>query len=274
MTRDTARNIIVSITSHPGRMRSLGQMLYMFFRMQTVLPEKVILSLSEDEYPSGLASLPNDIRLIVSSFPVELKLIPGNIMVHKRHVLIEECPERDYLILDDDFVYPADVIANCVKWKAEHPDAIATVDSGWAYTYDFHGSGYELKWLHTPDISTHHALFGQSFFPSGTFPLETIDYRSVRDAVSPHCDECWLNPFVVHRGTPIGALKSIGVPLAIEGSQSVSLCGVMFTRDANGLYRKSNILNDVLLSLPGDYMDAWVNAYPAYVKPMSLWNMR
>lgn len=116
-------DLIVSLTSFPPRIGGVHLVLRSILR-QTVLPGKIILWLSEDEFPQGLTELPGELRQLVNK-GVEIRFVKGNLRSYKKFFYaFREFPDSRIVTIDDDLIYPVYTLERLVKLSARYPAAV------------------------------------------------------------------------------------------------------------------------------------------------------
>lgn len=257
-------NIILSMTSWKKRIHYLPQMLSYFLVTQNELPNRIIITLSENEFKNKENDLPIDLILLLKYTYIELNWITDNIYCHKRHEIFKSITNEDVLILDDDCYYQQNLIDECIKFKNTYSNSIANICLN--YTSELKYNGKKMTYSSHVDTGIpkiQNAFLGQCFIPYGTFPTESFNYTYIRDTVCKKCDECWLKPFLIKNNIKIGSLP-YSFPPMISGSQSDALVSENFKCEKNGLTLKNNNQNNVLDALPIEYKIAWKHIYSGY----------
>jgi len=109
------KGLIVSFTSFPDRIKNVWQVVECMLR-QTVLPEKIILWLSKEQFPS-MDSLPQSIKGRINDI-FEVRLVDGDIKSHKKYYYVsKEFRNNLVFLIDDDIYYPTDIIDRSLKNK-------------------------------------------------------------------------------------------------------------------------------------------------------------
>lgn len=119
--RDRKENLIVSLTSFPARIESVWKTI-VSLKAQTLLPEKIILWLSKEEFankkvPDSLIRLQDDI--------FEIRMVDGNLKSHKKYFYaFQEFPDYTIITLDDDNYYHKNLLNNLVGTSQKYPQSI------------------------------------------------------------------------------------------------------------------------------------------------------
>ena len=195
--------VVVSVTSWEKRIKILPKCLYYFIKNQTVKPDKIIITLSSDEFPNKEQDLPDDLLLLIDAFNIELSWVKKNIYAHKKYEVFKKYYNDYVIIIDDDIYYPNDYIEKLLEYSNLYPESVICYSSNMV-TYDEikHYDGFVSE----PNIKTQ-LLSGLSCYPPHTFPLESYSFENVRDEISPFCDDSWINAWLIKTNTPICSIK-------------------------------------------------------------------
>ena len=184
--------LIVAMTSYPGRAHKAWIAVETLLR-QTVVPEKLILVLNEEEFPNRVIPrrLSRRLRRGLQIMWVEKngrsfdKLLPVR----------AEFPNRTIVTVDDDKYFPRNLLASLFEASLSHPGAIIGA-RGWKIQMSSPGEiRYGDNWVraHPGDLS--HALLT----PGGNgclyppFSLDdSVDSYSDAQKVCPSADDIWF----------------------------------------------------------------------------------
>ena len=98
------QNLIVSLTSFPARIKYLEYTLFSLIN-QSIIPEKIILWLSEEEFSNKENDLPNNLKYFCY-FNLEIKFIKENYKSYKKLIYsLEKYPNYIIVTVDDDIFY-------------------------------------------------------------------------------------------------------------------------------------------------------------------------
>ena len=123
--------VIVSMTSYPARIRTTWIAVETLIR-QTVRPEKIVLVLNEEEFPSREIpkSLERRRRRGLEVMWIEKNGRSYDKLLPVRHSF----PDKTIVTCDDDKYFPRHLIASLVEASELHPGAIIG-SRGWRMTY-------------------------------------------------------------------------------------------------------------------------------------------
>lgn len=191
--------IIVSVTSFPARIETTGavieQMLY-----QTVKPDEVILWLSKEQFPEREGQLPPKLLELRDKFGVKICWCDGDMKAYKKFLpALKEYPEDFLIIIDDDLLYPIDLIEKLMDAHEKFPNSIIASrvhkigvdENGKLLSYrkwkkQIAEDTFEIKedWFFTGGAGT--------LFPPHIFGEELFDEKVILE-LCPFADDIWLN---------------------------------------------------------------------------------
>lgn len=195
-------DIVVSFTSFPARINDVYLVVNCLLR-QTVLPRKIILWLSSDQFqgqqlPDSLLQLQNGI--------FEIRFVDGDIRSHKKYYyVLNEYPDDRILIVDDDIYYPTDMIERMLEASDNHPQSVIC---RYGSVARFSDTGkilpYRQWWYEVSGISDDQNFFFGS--GGGTLLRRELLHPDVLDLdlamkLTPLADDVWLNAMVNLVGT-------------------------------------------------------------------------
>lgn len=189
--------LVVSFTSFPARINNVWQVVECLSR-QTYLPEKIILWLSSEQFPSE-KEIPESLKCRLND-RFEIRFVEGDIRSHKKyHYISKLFPEKYVFLIDDDIYYPTSLIENTWRAHLANPNAVIC-NYGFHIHYDERG---ELKpynqWKRVYADSCSNAIFFGS--GGGTLIKPALLYSDFEDIdlalqLTPTADDIWLNAMV------------------------------------------------------------------------------
>ena len=119
----TQDEVIVSLTTYPKRMRTLPLVLESIFH-QSVAPTRVILWLADNLY-TDKSRVTNDLKNFINR-GLEIRFCE-DLRAHKKYYYtMKEYPKALVITVDDDILYPEDMIEKLLATYRDHPDCIVT----------------------------------------------------------------------------------------------------------------------------------------------------
>jgi hypothetical protein len=113
--------VIVSVTSYPKRLKALPLCIKSIL-MQTVLPDRIVIYLGSD---TQWKDIPQEL-LDYQKYGVEIYIDDTqNLKPHKKYYYaLQRYPEANVITVDDDLVYPQDMIADLLNANKMYPNAV------------------------------------------------------------------------------------------------------------------------------------------------------
>ena len=248
------KDLIVSFTSFPARIDNVWQVVECMKR-QTLQPDKIILWLSDEQFPNG-EGIPYSLRKEEDSI-FEIRLVKGDIRSHKKYLyVLQEYPEKTFITCDDDVYYEPDMIENLVNTSLRFPNCIIANNANLIYHAADGNLLPYLQWM--PATRKYESkdllqigIGGVLYPPNSLNPLvESVD---IFQKVAPLADDIWLNTMARLKKTPIVKAPGNNLKLPIE-SESPTLSSVN-----NG----SENMNDIQIRQIREYLceNGYIDVY-------------
>lgn len=214
----------VSLTSFPKRIDNLWMVLWSVYN-QTVLPCKVILSLTKEEFPAEIASLPDSIKAFTNK-GLEIVFNDINLRPHnKYYYALSRIKDQPVITIDDDFIYYLDSFERLFRLHKNYPDCICANRVQRIELKDDKYLSYNYwRLVHNMDqgndlVALGYAcvLYPSSFRPDILFDLHNIQKLSLR------ADDLWLKAIEIVEGVKVVKGEYYAYPFQIPKSQIVSL---------------------------------------------------
>lgn len=241
--------IIVSLTSFPERISYVPIVLQRVL-MQTIRPDKVILWLSEEQFPEREGNLPEDV-LQMRKYGVEIRWCKGDAKAYKKVLpALKAFPNDLLIIIDDDLEYRIDFLELLYKAHLKYPEAIIA-SRVHRLVLDENGNlaPYE-KWEKECNYDTNQVKYDW-FFTGGAGTLlpphifgEEIFNEAIIKELCPHADDIWLNVNAAINKVPIVNIainNECRSSLCIDGTQDVKLYDV--NREQNNTQLKNLLMH-------------------------------
>lgn len=91
---------------------------------QSLKPEKIIVYLSMQQFKKGEDDLPQKLRKLQLR-GVEFKFVDGDLRSHKKYYYVmQEFPDKTIITVDDDCLYPEDLVHVLWETHLEYPEAV------------------------------------------------------------------------------------------------------------------------------------------------------
>lgn len=204
--------LIVSLTSYPKRMHIIHHVLYSLFN-QTLLPDKIILYLSVQEFPERNSSLPKTL-LCFLKLGLEIKWVEENLRSYKKLIYaLREFPNEILITADDDTLYPNTWLEKLYYAYKQQPSYI---HAHRAHRIRFDELTHLLPYKQwTPCISYTQTTPSFLNFPTTgggvLYPPKSL-HGKVQDVATfmelcPHADDIWFWAMAVLYGSKINVVQ-------------------------------------------------------------------
>lgn len=231
-------HIIVSLTSYPGRFAHIHTALKSMM-LQTVKPDRIIVWLDENV---GRDMLTPRMRTL-EQYGIEYRAMTGDLKPHKKYIhAMREFPEDLIITVDDDLIYPKDVIETLLKTHKRYPKAVCArrvhkitkrPDGGIAPYHNWIG---EYTKCGTPSHMLVATGVGGVLYPPHCLYEKALDEKLITE-LSLKADDIWLKFMELLNGTyVVWAPCKIPMPDLIEKEQETSLKSENVAQNKNDIY--------------------------------------
>ena len=222
--------IIVSLTSFPARINNVWMVIECMLR-QTIKPYKIILWLSQEQFPSkeilpkSLLERENDVFII--------RLVKEDIRSHKKYYYAsKEYPDDLVFLIDDDIFYPTTILERSLKNYNLYPHSVI---SNYGCQIAFDDNGKHLPYLTWGEIKTNDNIF----FGSGGGTLycprdlhNDLTNISLALKLTPSADDIWLNAMARLVGTKVISVSNMQIlPIYNDHSEDLSQINIGLSDD-------------------------------------------
>ncbi len=208
--------LIVSLTSFPFRIPTLHITINSLLN-QTMKPDKIILQLSEDEFPNKEGDLPENL-LSLREKGLIINWNKGNTRSYKKLIpTLKQYPNDIIITVDDDFIYDKNLIK--LLWKAyeKNPKLVhchRTTKFSLKKDGSFKVKG--IKWYKKPSFANKLVGCGGVLYPSNVLYKDITD-ENLFTTLAPTNDDIWFWLMAVMNGTKINVIdKNISRPKEIN----------------------------------------------------------
>lgn len=219
--RETAP-IIVSLTSFPARINYLWCTIETLKR-QSVMPEKIILWLSKEQFPNGTEDLPEMLRDMLDE-QFEIRFVEKDLRSHKKYIYsFKEFPDKVIVTVDDDIFYNSRLLEFLLVFHKKHPRCVIC-NRGWRIEKHSSYSDWEkIVGVEGPSFNILPTGVGGVLYPPHVYDDHIFDI----DAIVNTClraDDLWLNFMCRYKGSMIVTTGLKFEPIAISATQKEALC--------------------------------------------------
>lgn len=214
-----SRNITVSLTSYPGRISYVHSVIENI-AAQTLKPKRVLLWLAKPQFPNGNDDLPQNLLDCVNRGEVEVRWCDEDLRSHKKYFYtMQEYPDDIVITVDDDLVYPSDMIFNLYQSYLAFPDCVSgmrvhvigldrknkkIIDySNWMKQYD--------RYILIPSTQFFATTGAGCLFPPGSVDSHAFNKEKIFE-ICPFADDIWINFMVLAKGVKtVCAVRNFGL---------------------------------------------------------------
>ena len=228
--------ILVSLTSIKPRFEKLPIMLKSIL-FQSVKPDKIIVWL--DVTPEMLTPEMRNLE----KYGVEYRYKVENLKPHKKYFFaLQEFSDYLVITVDDDLVYPPDLIESLYKTWKKHPDCVCARrvhkiifnDDGLIKPYN------EWQFECTSEKNPSDELFatgvGGVLYPPHIFDKEVFDEEKIK-TICLEADDVWLKWHELRLGVKVVWAKNNMIhPPVIDGSQKITLSAENVQNNKNDFF--------------------------------------
>lgn len=233
---DNNSDIIVSLTSFPERIDRIWITIETLLN-QTQAPKKVILWLAKEQFKENI-SIPNSLKKL-SNRGLEIRFC-NDLRSHKKYYYVmKEFPENIIITVDDDILYPRNLIENLYNTHKKFPNAICC---NWSHQIvfdenknlkkydDWHdGSGI----LTVPRFDTIPIGYAGILYPPKCLDDNVFNIEDIIE-LAPLADDIWLKAMSLKKCIGVVRTQQIQVPFfGVIGTQKVSLFKVNCEKNEN-----------------------------------------
>ncbi|MCD7754497.1 MAG: glycosyltransferase [Clostridiales bacterium] len=223
------RKLIVSFTSFPPRIAGLSSVLESIYN-QSRPADRVILWLAEEQFPQREAELPEELLAFVQAGKLELRWCPEDLKPHKKYFYaMQENPDDIIVTIDDDILYPPNMLRTLYRSYLRYPNAVSTMranlivlnEEGTVLPYRYWGKEADCN-LNEPFMSLLATGVGGVLYPPHLLPEALFDEQAIQDTCL-MADDLWLKTMELLRDVPVVAAAKFQPLKYVPGSQAVAL---------------------------------------------------
>lgn len=197
---DEKSDIIISLTTFPDRIHYVW-MTVLSLLNQTMKPYKVVLWLSEEQFPDR--RLPKILNSLCKR-GLEIRYC-DDLKSHKKYFYtMKEWSDKYVLTCDDDMFYPENLLENLFRSSQKYPQKIICNNS-MKVTYDENGDFVRRsQWLHKcmemEGLQVCPVGCGGVLYPPNALNQEAFNKEAIKE-IAWYQDDVWLKGMAVLNGT-------------------------------------------------------------------------
>lgn len=252
-------DVIISLTTFPERFPFIHLVLESIYK-QTMMPNRVILWLARDQFTD--VEFVNKALYKYINFGLQVRYC-DDLKAHKKYFYtMLEFPDSYVVTVDDDILYPEDMLERLLITYKSNPGCIVT-HRGHEMTFDKDGSLLPYKkwnWLARDVVGPSIYIFATGGAGCLFFPGCVSDHLFDKEVILSKClfaDDVWLKCMSFMQGTKV-VLTGINNPEILD----------LFGNKENGLAQKNVIqdMNDKQLKAVSEYYHIDWGAYHESIK--------
>ena len=202
-SNNVAKGVIVSLTSFPGRIAIVWQVIETLKR-QSVRPEKILLWLSKEQFPKE-TDIPFELRSIQDEV-FGIRIVEGDIRSHKKYFYVmQEFPDYTIITCDDDIYYHPDLLKYLIATANSYPHCITANVTNQLQYNDEELCSYNKWQRNFKAFSSHNRV--QIGLGGVLYPPHSINKMAFRKdlliKLAPLADDLWLNSMARLAQTPV-----------------------------------------------------------------------
>ena len=228
MVKLRSRRIIVSLTSFPKRIGTLTHTLETIYA-QTRKADEIVLWLAEEQFPGKEQDLPEDLLQLVDEKRLTVRWCE-DLKGHKKFFYaLQEYTEDVVVTIDDDLLYPKDMLETLYKSYLLHPNAVSTMRAHLIMVSEDGKVMPYKKWVHEVDGCIHKPSMqvmtsggAGDLYPPNLYRKEFFD----RDVIMDIClwaDNLWCKAMELASDVPVVLVQRFAPLRCVDGSQEETL---------------------------------------------------
>lgn len=220
------KEIILSFTTFPERIKTINKIIDNI-NNQTKKPSKIILWLAEDEFPNKEKDLPQD---LINNDSVIIRFT-NNLKSHKKYLYsMKEFTDSIIVTIDDDLIYPNNMIEMLFLSYLEYPEAISAsrvhimiIDEENNKILPYNDWIYESNYLlNKPSMQLYATTGAGTLYPPNIIPEEFLDEELIKQ-LCPTADDMYLKIIEVLNDIPVVLAYPFDTIKTIPNTQDNSL---------------------------------------------------
>lgn len=241
-----SRRLIVSLTTYPGRIGTLTQVLDTLYK-QDKPADEILLWLAEEQFPGKEKDLPEDLMQLVGEGRLTIRWC-DDLKPHKKYFYaLQEYPEDLIVTVDDDLLYSKNMLSSLYASYLMYPNAVSAVRVHLMLISEDNKLLPYNTWiretdccLYTPSMQLFATGGAGTLYPPHLFRQEFFDQK----AIAENCllaDDLWLKAMELLSGVPVVAARPREALKYLPWSQKDGLKQINDVRQHNDV-QLANIL--------------------------------
>lgn len=226
--------LIVSLTSYPARISKLWMVIKTLLNQELVDNFKVILWLSENQFPKGLGSLPKSLTNLIEK-GLDIRFVSDDLKSHKKYYYaFKEYPNNIVVTVDDDVLYSPILLRTLLDAHDKYSDCVICNRGIKINKQKSYRNWDKVDNFMIPVSSIMPTGIGGVLYPPHCYNNNIFDIEAIKSTCI-NGDDLWLNFMcrlngtkVVHTGVKFGFIT-------VLSSQETALCIENVNHDKNDI---------------------------------------
>lgn len=226
--------LIVSLTSYPARISKLWMVIKTLLNQKLVDNYKVILWLSENQFPKGLDSLPKSLTNLIEK-GLDVRFVSDDLKSHKKYYYaFKEYPNNIVVTVDDDVLYSPILLRTLLDAHDKYSDCVICNRGIKINKEKSYRNWGKVDNFMIPVSSIMPTGIGGVLYPPHCYNNNIFDIEAIKSTCI-NGDDLWLNFMcrlngtkVVHTGVRFGFIT-------VLSSQETALCKENVNHDKNDI---------------------------------------
>ena len=238
-----SRRIVVSLTSYPRRIGAVAQALETIYD-QTRKADEVVLWLAEEQFPGKEADLPEDLQNLIADKRLTVRRC-DDMKGHKKYFYaLQEYKDDLVVTVDDDLLYPRDMLETLHRSYLLYPNAVSTMRAHLILVSEekeilpYHAWIHETdKCIHQPSMQLMASGGAGDLYPPNLYRKEFFD----RDAVYQYClwaDNLWVKAMELVSDVPVVLTRQFEPLRCVGDTQDETLFQINGTQNQYDIQMK------------------------------------
>lgn len=226
--------LIVSLTSYPARISKLWMVIKTLLNQKLVDNYKVILWLSENQFPKGLDSLPKSLTNLIEK-GLDIRFVSDDLKSHKKYYYaFKEYPNNIVVTVDDDVLYSPILLRALLDAHDKYSDCVICNRGIKINKQKSYRNWDKVDNFMIPVSSIMPTGIGGVLYPPHCYNNNIFNIEAIKSTCI-NGDDLWLNFMcrlngtkVVHTGVRFGFIT-------VLSSQETALCIENVNHDKNDI---------------------------------------
>ncbi|MCF0124253.1 MAG: hypothetical protein HUJ68_00555 [Clostridia bacterium] len=227
--------IYISLTTFPKRIDAVYYTICSLL-IQKKHADKIILVLAKEEFPKGVNSLPKRLQSLLKKH-IEILWCDENLKPHnKYYYAMKKYPQAYIITVDDDIIYPRNLVQNLFFHTNKHPNSVITngslqisirnntIDSFKKWKSNNVNSHYKINpnLANTPRFDLVAEGYSGILYPPSILPPETFNKEKIK-SLAITIDDLWLKTMELLADIPVVCIQKKHGSHIIYFSQNIGL---------------------------------------------------